>query len=113
VGWYKAAGPEIQDEFRRYLRSSGEAPNWDLVHAAYKSVCRLAVTPLQDIFGLDSSARFNRPGTASGNWQWRFQDAQLNHAWDTLAGYLRELSDNSGRQPPRPELAQRVKNSAI
>ena len=113
LGWYQAAGPEIQDEFRRYLRSSGEAPQWDLIHAAYKSVCRLAITPLQDVFGLDSTARFNTPGTAAGNWQWRFQDTQLNHAWDNLAGYLREMSDNSGRQPPRPEPAQRAKNSAM
>jgi 4-alpha-glucanotransferase len=113
LGWYQSSGHKIQDEFRRYLRSSGEAPNWDLIHAAYKSVCRLAISPLQDVFGLDTHARFNLPGSSSGNWQWRFQDTQLNHAWDTIAGYMRELSDNSGRQPPRPELAQRVKNSAI
>jgi len=113
VGWYQSSGHKIQDEFRRYLRSNGEAPNWDLIHAAYKSVCRLAISPLQDVLGLDSHARFNLPGSAAGNWQWRFQDAQLNHAWDTIAGYLREMSDNSGRQPPRPELAQRAKNLAI
>ena len=32
---------------------------------------------------------------------------------DSLAGHLRELSDNSGRQAPLPTLAQRAKNSAI
>ncbi len=111
LGWYNAAGPVIQDEFRRYLRSSGKAPNWDLIHAAYKSVCRLAITPLQDIFGLGSEARFNTPGTSMGNWQWRFENHQLDHARDTLGSHLRELADNSGRQAPRPQLIQRPKNS--
>jgi 4-alpha-glucanotransferase len=111
LGWYRSAGPHLQDEFRRYLRSSGEAPQWDLIHAAYKSVCRLAITPLQDIFGLGSEARFNIPGTPSGNWQWRFNDAELNHAWGALAGHLRELADNSGRQAPRRPLVQRARNS--
>jgi 4-alpha-glucanotransferase len=110
LGWYQAAGSHIQDEFRRYLRSNGEAPQWDLIHAAYKSVCRLAIAPLQDVLGLGHEARFNTPGTPAGNWQWRFDQMQLNHAWDTLAGHLRELSDNSGRQAP---LAQRARNFEI
>jgi 4-alpha-glucanotransferase len=113
LGWYESAGPIIQDEFRRYLRSSGKAPNWDMIHAAYKSVCRLAITPLQDILGLGSEARFNTPGTAMGNWQWRFESRQLDNARDTLGINLRDLADNSGRQPPPPQLAQRSKNFPI
>ena len=113
LGWYEAAGPIIQDEFRRYLRSSGKAPNWDLIHAAYKSVCRLAITPLQDIFGLGSEARFNTPGTSTGNWQWRFETYQLDQAQATLGIHLRELADNSGRQAPRPLLIQRPRNVTI
>jgi len=26
---------------------------------------------MQDLLGLDSTYRMNRPGTARGNWQWR------------------------------------------
>ena len=33
--------------------------------------------PLQDALGLDSAHRMNRPGTAAGNWEWRFR-------WDEL-----------------------------
>jgi 4-alpha-glucanotransferase len=112
-GWYRNAGTLVQDEFRRYLRSGGDAPHWDLIHAAYKSVCRLAIVPLQDIFGLGSEARFNTPGHATGNWQWRFSNAQLDYAWSSLSGHLRDLSDNSGRPGPHPALAQRPKNAAI
>jgi 4-alpha-glucanotransferase len=113
LGWYRNAGTLVQDEFRRYLRSGGDAPHWDLIHAAYKSVCRLAIVPLQDIFGLGSEARFNTPGHATGNWQWRFSNAQLDYAWSSLSGHLRDLSDNSGRPGPHPALAQRPKNAAI
>jgi 4-alpha-glucanotransferase len=112
VGWYRSASAKVQDEFRRYLRSSGDAPHWDLIHAAYKSVCRLAIIPLQDLFGLGGEARFNTPGQPSGNWQWRFIDQQLDFAWGAMSGDLRELADNSGRQPPRPTLAQRSKSSS-
>ena len=40
-----------------------------LIRAVLGSVAQLAVIPLQDLLGLGSEARFNRPGTASGNWQ--------------------------------------------
>ena len=29
------------------------------------------LVPLQDVLGLGSAARMNRPGIASGNWRWR------------------------------------------
>lgn len=32
----------------------------------------LAMLPLQDVLGLDAGARMNTPGTAEGNWRWRF-----------------------------------------
>jgi 4-alpha-glucanotransferase len=31
------------------------------------------VVPLQDLLELGDEARFNTPGTASGNWTWRLQ----------------------------------------
>jgi len=38
------------------------------------SSCANVIIPVQDILGLDSSARMNVPGTALGNWQWRLTD---------------------------------------
>lgn len=35
------------------------------------SGCHTVIFPVQDILGLDDSARMNTPGTALGNWQWR------------------------------------------
>jgi 4-alpha-glucanotransferase len=37
----------------------------------------MAIVPLQDILGLGTEARMNIPGTATGNWGWRFEWKQL------------------------------------
>ena len=42
-----------------------------LVSIALASGCDNLIFPLQDLLGLDSTARMNIPGTALGNWQWR------------------------------------------
>jgi 4-alpha-glucanotransferase len=47
--------------------------NWAFIRAVMASVADLALFPLQDVMGLGSAARMNRPGTASGNWRWRFR----------------------------------------
>jgi 4-alpha-glucanotransferase len=33
----------------------------------------MTIVPLQDILGLGTEARMNIPGTATGNWGWRFE----------------------------------------
>ncbi|HDH26242.1 MAG TPA: hypothetical protein ENH00_08630, partial [Actinobacteria bacterium] len=39
--------------------------------AVWKSRSVFALAPLQDLLDLPTEARMNRPGTTSGNWQWR------------------------------------------
>jgi 4-alpha-glucanotransferase len=41
------------------------------------SVADTAIVPAQDLLGLGSEARLNRPGIASGNWRWRLKPGQL------------------------------------
>jgi 4-alpha-glucanotransferase len=82
---------------RRYLRVSGSEVAWDFIRASYASAARLAVVPLQDLFGLDTTARFNTPGRAEGNWQWRYRAAALEKFSDTTTKYLRELAKLYGR----------------
>ena len=52
--------------------------------------------PLQDLLGLGSEARFNTPGTAQGNWGWRFEWPRLTAR---LAGRLRRLTESTRRVP--------------
>ncbi|MGF1483726.1 MAG: 4-alpha-glucanotransferase [Opitutales bacterium] len=97
-GWYAHATEAEADYFRRYLRVNGDAAGWDLVRAAYASVCRLAITPMQDLMSLGSEARLNTPGQAAGNWQWRYQPGQLDQLWRESAAYLCDLSRLYGRE---------------
>jgi 4-alpha-glucanotransferase len=36
--------------------------------------------PAQDLVGLGSEARMNRPATIGGNWRWRLRPGQLTPA---------------------------------
>ena len=93
TGWYRSSATEREkDHVRRYLRVSGEDIAWDFIRLCYASVARLAVFPLQDVWSLDSTARFNTPSQAQGNWQWRYRSADLEKISVPTAKYLRELA---------------------
>ena len=95
-GWYESASPAERDQVRRYFRISGDDISWDLIRASYRSVARLAIVQMQDFLSLGAGARFNVPGAAQGNWQWRMT-AQQFHQIRGSSGYLRELAWLYGR----------------
>lgn len=97
IGWYESASEVAKDEARRYFRASGDAVNWDMIHAVMLSVAAIAVFPMQDIIGLGSWARTNTPGKPDGNWQWRMTTAQLQKALRDNAPYLKNLCELSDR----------------
>ena len=72
----------------------GKRSNWELIELAYASPASLAVVSAQDVLGLGSEARMNRPGTAKGNWNWRLRPGQLT---PPLARRLRELAEEHQR----------------
>ncbi len=80
LGWYQNASEEDKKWVREYLSVTGNKKtiNWDFIRAAWASTANIAITPLQDILGLDSSARINTPGKPDGNWQWRFKSRDVN-----------------------------------
>jgi len=61
----------------RYLAWADESIHWKFIRAVMASVANTAIVPVQDLLGLGSEARMNRPGTATGNWQWRLRPGQL------------------------------------
>ena len=69
---------------------------WAAIRAASASVANLAVFPMQDVLNLDTAHRMNTPGTAVGNWSWRFD-------WPMVGVQpgprLRRLSAAFGRCP--------------
>jgi 4-alpha-glucanotransferase len=80
-GWWNSAGGDStrsaedirkEKEFTEsYLGSCSEAINWRMLRALHGSVAQVAIAPMQDVLGLGSDCRMNRPGTATGNWRWR------------------------------------------
>lgn len=97
LGWYHEADEATRDHVRRYLRIDGREINWDFVRLGYAAVSNLAVFSMQDLLGLDSAARFNTPGVAAGNWQWRFTMPQLKELHRESADYLSDLGGLYGR----------------
>jgi 4-alpha-glucanotransferase len=79
-----------------YLGGDGPDLHWRMIGAVLGSRANTAIFPLQDVLGLGSGARMNRPGTVHGNWQWRFREDDLTAAH---AARLRELTEASGRLP--------------
>ncbi len=92
-GWWEKLAEPHRDFFRRYLRVDGANVPWDMIRAGYGSASRLFMVPMQDLLSLGSEARLNTPGLPSGNWTWRYTDAQLAALRAESSAYLRELAN--------------------
>jgi 4-alpha-glucanotransferase len=97
AGWYASADEKTRDHVRRYFRINGSEIGWDFIRACYASAATLAIVPFQDMLSLGSEARFNSPGVASGNWQWRYAAHRLAAFREQSAGYLHDLGELYGR----------------
>jgi 4-alpha-glucanotransferase len=76
---------------RRYLATDGREMNWVMIRALLASVADTVIVPLQDVLGLGSEARMNRPSTPTGNWRWRFRASDLGPGLAVRLGELAEL----------------------
>ncbi|KPK10372.1 MAG: 4-alpha-glucanotransferase [Acidithiobacillales bacterium SG8_45] len=94
LAWYNELDSTGRDHVREYLGYPEEAMPWPLIRTALASVGCLAIVPMQDLLGLGAGNRMNTPGTIKGNWQWRFDWAQLPEG---LAGRLHHLLMLYGR----------------
>lgn len=88
IGWWQGLRGEGRQQLESLLGHPVQAPGWELLRLALASTADLAVVPLQDLMSLDDAARFNTPGTASGNWCW-----QLEGPLDALDGHLAGLAE--------------------
>ena len=106
VGWWTGgvgdstrSEEDVDAEHARalaYVGGDGSAIHWDFVRSLYVSIADTVIVPLQDVLGLGSEARMNRPGRPDGNWRWRCASAHLTPA---LRERLRTLAAVSGRLP--------------
>jgi 4-alpha-glucanotransferase len=121
VGWFFDPGgrertPEQTERERRialaYLGvDDAREIHWQMIRCVVASVANLAIVPMQDVLGLGSEARMNRPGTDSGNWEWRMREGafdqgsadrlcELARLYDRLRG-----AERAERRSPLPRLA--------
>jgi 4-alpha-glucanotransferase len=81
LGWWMIASTAEKQLVAKYLGYSTpeeiEEINWVLIRTALASVADLAILPLQDILGLDDSARMNDPSKSAGNWRWRYNNSEI------------------------------------
>ncbi|MDQ6968573.1 MAG: 4-alpha-glucanotransferase [Mariprofundaceae bacterium] len=73
MGWWQAASDGERQHLLAYLGITAEDMPWPVIRAALASPAILAIIPMQDLLELDTSARFNTPGTLKNNWCWRMQ----------------------------------------
>ena len=79
IGWYSGLNAAEKDFLDAYLDGVDEKRvHWQLIRLAMGSVADVCVIPMQDVLGLPSSARMNRPQTMQGNWQWRLLPGQFD-----------------------------------
>lgn len=116
LSWFEALEPEQKAYVYEYLGCPEIPMPWALIRCALASEAWLAMLPMQDILGLGKGYRMNTPGTATGNWQWRFRWDQVTdeiterlQQWIHLYG--RRVSPPSGQpahttsQAPHPDPA--------
>ncbi|GJN10946.1 hypothetical protein PR202_ga29096 [Eleusine coracana subsp. coracana] len=85
-------GTHDNDTVLKYLSAAKETDiSWALITAALSSVARTSMVTIQDILGLDSSARMNTPATQKGNWKWRIPSSVGFDSLSPEAAKLKEL----------------------
>jgi 4-alpha-glucanotransferase len=93
-GWYDDLSPAQRHEVCEYIGCAGDDIVEGMLRTAFMSVADTVVVPFQDLLGLSADARMNIPGTARGNWDWRF-------SWSMIPRYLgpalREMVGRYGR----------------
>ena len=98
VGWFKNEADEgLKHRISKYAGCEVNESNIHQVFArlAFGSVAQIAILPIQDVLGLDESARMNTPSSSQNNWAWRLVPHQVNPA---IEKYLLELTRLYNRQ---------------
>jgi len=90
-GWFDSLDDGTRDVVRRYLECDDSAVCYKMVRAALMCRSRWAICPMQDVLGLDGSARMNVPSTCgSSNWSWRMSREMLESR-ENMIGFTNNI----------------------
>ncbi|MGL4687758.1 MAG: 4-alpha-glucanotransferase [Fusobacteriaceae bacterium] len=98
VGWYENVKKSDKRKCDKYLGELdtvvSDEINWKFIEAVWSTKSVMALTQIQDLLGLDNSARMNIPSTSSKNWKWRLKENDLT---SELAERLKEITEKNMR----------------
>ena len=95
VGWTTSAEPEDVKRAYDYLGVTDAADiNWVMMRAIWNSRANLTIVLAQDLLGLGSESRMNKPSTVGSNWCWRAVEGCFT---DALAAKMRGEMERFGR----------------
>ena len=96
LGWWRSgASKEERAHAQAYLGPLDEGITWAFIRAAFASIARMAVVPLQDVLNLASEARMNTPSRIEGNWGWRFAAGALTAELSEKLAALTAMCDRA------------------
>lgn len=82
TGWFCHGLKEDEKKMVRDYFCAERTPDAEmylpLICGAMRSVARLCVIPMQDIFGYGNEARINTPSTTGDNWKWRLLPGEFS-----------------------------------
>ena len=104
IGWYEK---ELKDPFcngeinfqsnelKQIIGNNSKNMHLEIIKYCMETEYPLVIVPLQDLIGLKSNCRMNKPGTLSNaNWSWKYNIDDLN---DGLVNVMKSITYNSGR----------------
>jgi len=92
VGWYRSLDDRSKDYVRRYLECADQDVLWRAIRALMMCHSKWVIFPMQDILGLDESARMNVPSTCgTSNWSWKMNRDDINSPSFAGIKYYSEL----------------------
>jgi len=86
-GWYRTeAGKQGKKQVEAYtgLEPKQKSINDIFIRLVMASVAKTVIIPMQDLLGLDESARMNIPAATEGNWSWRLASSLSSKIEDKL-----------------------------
>ncbi len=99
MGWLTESGAKADVQYaKEFMRlSDGEGMAWGMIRTAMASPADTCIITMQDLMGLGSDARMNKPSVADGsNWRWRISPGCVN---DWLAEILHNTTAIYHRTP--------------
>lgn len=99
IGWWENVKEEEKTLAKNYMNiTKREGYNWGIIRTLYGTKANRTIVQMQDILGLDNSARMNLPGTVGENWKWRLNIKECSAKLSKKLYYRSKVFGRLGKQ---------------